>query len=106
MISDIWSATLSPTSPRYADWREILGGDTLPLRSPIPLKAKLDGELELVYLIDWPKLDWQPSQRLIDFIVGKFNAPREVVERQLDSDEVFPIRKDDVVVSISLRAFL
>jgi hypothetical protein len=106
MSNDLWHATLNPSSPRYLSWRKIFPSDDIPIRSPIPVKAKLDGDPEEIYLLDWIEMGDYESEKLIAFVVEKFQTTRAIAVAQLDSDEFFPIRKADVLVSFSMRAFL
>jgi hypothetical protein len=106
MIGCLWSATLVPSSPRYADWKAILGSDSVPLLAPQCSKAQLGDEETEVFLLDWQNLDGEQSDRLVNFISEKFGTAQAEVWEQLDHDNYFPIRAADVSVSYSMRAFL
>jgi len=102
----LWWATLSTASERYQDWFMILGTNDVPITTPGSGKTDLGPEKDVdVYLLDLAKLTAEQRSRLIDFIVARFNEPREVVERDLDQVG-FPIRASDVLVAFDIRAFL
>jgi hypothetical protein len=103
----MWSAELNQISPRYLIWRDIFErDDRIPINSPLPLRAKLDGEADEVYLLDWQDLEEGVAERLVAFIAKKFNATAEEVVAQLDKDGFFPIRRADLHVSASLKGFI
>jgi len=106
MARELWTATLDSSSPRYADWRKILGSDKVPLVSPASVQAKLGDETCEVYLLDWQGLNGVASQRLLKFLAAKFCVEMKVIEEDLDRDGHFPIRATDVFVSFSLAAFI
>lgn len=103
---ELWEAKLNGSSPRYADWKAILGTDKVPLLSPQTAETKLGEETCAVYLMDWQNLDEEASNRLLDFLAKKFNADREVIAADLDETGYFPIREADVTVFYDMRAFL
>ena len=106
MARELWWATLNQSSPRYADWRKILGEDRVPLLSPWAAQAKLGEETTHVYALDWHDLDGDASQRLLEFVAAKFGVATEVIEADLNRDGHFPIREQDVTVFYDMRAFL
>jgi hypothetical protein len=101
----LWWATLTRTSPRYEQWRKILGGDDVPLLTPFDHIATLGQDTEAVYDLDIGKLDTMQKARLADFIQGRFGAPRKEIETELEKVG-FPIRASDCSVTFSMRAFL
>ena len=105
-MSEYWNAKLNPASPRYVIWRTIFDQDEIEIMSPVPVKGKLDGGEEYVYLLDWQNMSLPASDALVNFLTEKFQTTSEIVLRQLDSDGVFPIRKDDVLVSAHFPSFL
>ena len=106
MTRELWWASLDKSSPRYADWRAILGTDKVSLVSPWSAQAKLGDETCEVYLLDWQDLDGEASQRLLDFLAAKFCVETKVIEEDLDKDGHFPIRATDVYVCFDMRAFI
>ncbi len=102
----LWWASLNSSSPRYADWKAILGTDSVPLLSPGSAEAQLGEETCEVYALDWQNLDGEQSQRLIDFLSKKFSADPKEIESDLDRDGHMPIRAADVTVCYDMRAFL
>jgi hypothetical protein len=98
-------ATLVESSPRFAQWREVLGSTDVPIKSPISSFAELADGRDDVYEIDLESLDQEQLTRLVDFVVKRFGADSDLV-RSTILDEGFPIRASDVIVAMSLRAFL
>ncbi len=98
-------ATLVKSSPRYDDWRHILDDDDVPITSPNSVEAQLGPEKVEVYRLDVKRLNPGQRDRLIDFIVVKFNERRSAAADAIDK-EGFPIRATDVTVEVSMRAFL
>jgi hypothetical protein len=105
-MNDLWRATLNPHSPRYQEWRGILGDEKVPLVTPMAITAVLGQEKDEVYLLDWQNLDCEASERLLDFVCKRFGANPEEVALQLDKDGHFPIRTSDVIISFSESAFI
>jgi hypothetical protein len=90
------TAQLNPTSPRYATWRDILGGDTVPVTTSQPFRARFGGIEEVhAFALDLPRLTPEQRTRLVDWITGQFKAGRAGVEAELDQAG-FPIRAVDV----------
>jgi hypothetical protein len=106
MSRKLWSATLCSSSPRYQDWKRILGSDEAPIINPKPFATNLGPEMLVeVYSLDVARLSFDQHARLVDFIVERFGVKGREVVRGLESDG-FPIRAADVSVSYDLRAFL
>lgn len=106
MPRELWWASLNESSPRYADWFQILGTNRIPLLSCWSAEAKLGEETCEVYGLDWQALDQEQSDRLLGFLSKKFNADPKEIEGDLDRDGYMPIRASDVTVCYDLRAFL
>lgn len=101
----LWWATLFSGSPRYTDWRRILGSDDVPLMSAGSGNATLGNESVEVYLLDLSQLSPEQFDRLVMFVANKFRAtPAEM--RDGIMQEGFPIRAADVTVAFDMRAFL
>jgi hypothetical protein len=102
----LWWAHLCEGSPRYQEWKKILGSNDVPLKSAASGHTQLGPEEKVeVYEVAISKLDAGQRQRLVDFIQERFRETREAVEQNLD-EEGFPIRAEDVLVAFSLRAFI
>lgn len=104
-MAELWSATLDPNSPRYEDWKEILGSEIVPLKSPSAFRTKLGDDPDEVYALDLKAFTAQQTDRLVSFVRKKFGAEDDEVREQLHVNG-FPIREADVIVAFSLRAFL
>ncbi len=105
-ITELWRASLNPSSPRYLEWRKIFDSDHIPVVSPFPIKATLGEETDMIYAVAWNELDGPTSDRLIDYMAKKFNTTALAVAEQIEADMHFPIRASDVIVSMSPRAFI
>jgi hypothetical protein len=102
----LWSATLRPSSPRYEQWRKILGSSEVPILNPKPFATQLGPEgLQEVYSLDLHRFNRAQVQRLIDVMVDMFGMKPHEANRVLLTDG-FPIRAVDVLVSYYVRAFL
>jgi len=106
-MKELWHATLDSKSPRYEDWKRILGTDRVPLMRPFSTHADLGPEKDVeIYLLDWQQLDEEQSSRLLAFLAQKFNVLEQEIENDLDCDGHFPIRAADVFVTFDMRIFL
>jgi hypothetical protein len=101
----LWWAKLCTSSPRYEAWRQILGSDDVPLKSPGSGPTMLGNEKVEVHLLDLVKMTPEQRTRLIDWVVEKFGEKRELVESEIYLVG-FPIRTEDVAVFFDMRAFL
>src|SRR5215467_3557480 len=102
-MSNLWMATLNSESPRYAEWRLILGGDDVPLYSPADFTALFGKESVRVYRLNVDMLHKEQLDRLINHVAEKFRVyPHEV--REAIKKDGFPIRWEDVIVAFSMRA--
>jgi len=102
----LWSATLRPSSPRYEQWRKILGSIEVPITNPKPFATQLGPEgLQEVFSLDLSRFDRVQVQRLLDVMVDLFGLRPNEAKRILETDG-FPIRSADVLVSYDVRAFL
>jgi hypothetical protein len=102
----MFKARLYARSPRYEQWRRILGSDDIPLAGLRSHFANLGDETGVeFYPLDVNRLTPEQRERLVRFLSARHNAPRRSVEEQLDTVG-FPVRSADVVVAISLRYVL
>lgn len=104
-MDGLWSATLDPHSPRYEQWKEILGSEIVPLKHPGAFNCKLGDDKEEVYALDLKAFTPQAIDRLVAFVCQKFKAEEDEVRNELKVNG-FPIRDEDVIVAFSLRAFI
>ena len=105
-VTELWRAVLNPSSSRYLEWRKIFDTDTVPLQSPFPIKAKINGVTEMVHVLDWDAIDGPTSDRLYAYIAEKFGVTELDVAKQVEEDAAFPIRAADVIVTMSPRSFI
>jgi hypothetical protein len=106
MTVELYRAVLDPSGPNFATWREILGGDQVPLKSPGEVKAQLEGEGQReVYLLDVAALTLSQRARLWAAVAKKFGVPIYEAEAEINK-KGFPIRAVDVIVSFDMRAFV
>jgi hypothetical protein len=107
MTVELYHASLNPSGPNYATWREIFDADRVPLKSAQPVKAELQGEGhdKEVYLLDLAAMTIPQRARLLDKVAKKFGVPIYEVEAEI-AKKGFPIRSADVIVSFDVRAFV
>ena len=92
-------ATIRADNDRAAAWREVFGGDRLPVKSILPGRANLPGKPDaLIYEMDIRALTPEIRERLITSIATRFGQDLAFVEANLDR-EGCPVLADDVVVS-------
>lgn len=95
-----FTAHIVGDSPRAGDWLHVFGGPSVPITSPVPIRANLPGHPDtLIYLVDLPLLTPEQRTRLVEHIAGRFGIPVAEVETDLDASG-YPILADDVIVSI------
>jgi hypothetical protein len=95
-----FKATLNGQSPRYSEWLNILGGDAVPLRHCVPLKATLGEETDVeIYRLNVDAFTEGQRDRLVQFVALKFGVAPALVNADLESVG-FPIRAQDVDVVI------
>lgn len=77
-------ATLRSDSPRAETWREVYGSLSVPILSPIALRAQLPGRgPSLVYLVDVRALSPDVIERVIAYCAETFDMSVEVVREGL-----------------------
>ncbi len=100
------TATISKDSPRYEEWLDVLGTDTVQVKGwLLPEWAIVLGEKKLVWQLDLDQLTEEQMGRLISHIARKFSIERrEVVEtiRQIG----VPLLAEDLIVSSTDMSFL
>lgn len=105
MTRKLWTATLNTSSPRYADWRKILGSDEVPITNAKPFAAQLGPDMTEIYKLDFDRLSHAQLERLAAWIVEKFGVSKREAHGRL-SGEGFPIRAADVSVCFDVRLFV
>lgn len=99
-----WKCHLLQSSPRYENWRKILGSDEAPIRNPVPIKAIFGAEITEIFRLDIAKLTADQRSRLVAFIVEKFNVAEATAQAEIETSG-FPIRAADVCVAFDHRYF-
>lgn len=75
---------VTATGERAAEWREVFGTDTLPVKSPMPEWASAPGhERALFYQLDLGELTDEQRERVIAHVAAKFGHPVEEVRNRL-----------------------
>lgn len=102
---DQWRTTATISNPeRLAFWREVFGGNTVPIKSILPRWTSLPGyPVVLIYLLDLKAITLEQRLKLIAGIASKFDLPIEQVAAEMD-EHGCPILADDVTVSTTDRA--
>lgn len=99
-MSSDFVATIREGSPRYQEWLEVMGTNTIPLKSPIPRLTRLPGIGEVhVLVIDLALLTEGQRARMIKHLAAKFGIDEQEIASSLDHGGV-PILDEDVIVTI------
>lgn len=105
-MPELYSAILNPSGPNYASWYAIFGDSQVPLKSPTSARAELGAEKDVeVYLLNLAAMTLRVRARLLGTLAQKCGEPVYKVEQELKQTGL-PIRSQDVIVSVSLRAFV
>lgn len=105
---DEWKTTATLCDPeRQAFWREVFGGDVVPIKSFVPELVHLPGftEPQVVYMLALNVITDEQRERLVQGIARNFGVPVEYVADHLDEQGV-PILASGVVISSSDRAMV
>lgn len=99
-------ATILPSSPRAAVWREVFGSETVPILSPLPQTAQTPrGDAEF-YRLDVARLSDEQRKRVVSHLCQKWQLRHEEVVRLVnDPDHGVPLLAADLVVPLDLRLF-
>ena len=94
--------TVTVTNPeRAAQWREMIGSDTVCVQSPIPEPADLPGHPHaLIYLVDLHELNPGQIARLVESLSRRFGLSPEEANRELQERGI-PILADDCIVTVA-----
>lgn len=99
-------AHINPSSPRAAMWLRIFDGHTIPIKSPLAIKAFLEGMGEqMVYMLDLGALDKMQHERLVKDLAIKHALHERDVRDGLASHGM-PVLAEDVGVSFDGRLVL
>ena len=99
-----FTGTISKESPRFREWLEVFGANSVPLLSPLPHQAKgPDGIPQLFYLMDLSWLDDDQRDRLVNFLSRKFEVPIETIHQDMKTIKGLPILAEDLIVAIPTR---
>jgi hypothetical protein len=105
-LAKLWSAILNPRGPNYETWKRVLGSESVPLQSAIPVKAELGEEKDVeVYLLNLQAMTLKQRAHLLGYVSRKFGLLVSDLEKEI-AENGFPIRAADVIVSISMRALV
>lgn len=105
-MPDLYSAILNPSGPNYERLRECFGSAKVPLKSPHSCLAQLGREKDVeVYMLDLRALTLGQRAKLLGKVAAASGVSISTVEN-IASRDGFPIRAEDLIVSISLRALV
>ena len=97
------TATIADYSSRADEWREAYGGTTIPIMSPVAVRAQLEGAGEHdVYLLNVKALSFTQRASLVAFLAKRFKSTVEEASAQLDAVGL-PIIAKDVTVAFDVR---
>lgn len=98
---------LSERSPRAAEWKVVFGETSVPITSPIPVRAEIGGiGVREVYLIELSRLEPEQFDRLVAHVAAKNNMPQEEIRAHLVNEGVMPALAEDIDVSMDMRFLL
>jgi hypothetical protein len=101
------TAQILKSSPRYRDWLDVLGTDTVPIESPVPHVGIFpDRGQKECYAVAVKKLSTSQIDKIVGFCAKRFEVPEAEVLASLFGEHGLPILAEDVLVSIPLRAFI
>lgn len=105
-MPELWSATLNPHGSNYEMWHSIFGGGRVPLTSSLPVNVTIGNEKDVeAYMLELRAMTLRQRALLLGALAQKFQTPIFEVEAEI-TRVGFPIRATDVIVTISLRAFV
>jgi len=86
-------------------WGYVFPEGLVPIKSPVPQRAKLGAEFELVFLVHWSALTQEQRELILEDLQRKFVAARAEVESQI-LEKGMPLRASLVdATSIPARYF-
>lgn len=66
--------------------------------------TRIDGLDKIeVFRVDWASLNEGEQEGVLAYMEGKFGAPRETIEDEIERNGCFPIRSEYVVFSVDAR---
>ena len=97
-----FTASIRKESPRAQMWEYVFGGLTVPITTPVPIKADLPGKPNVsIFMLDIGKLNDSEKERLAEVLSKNFSIPIEEMREEIPKQGV-PILSDDVIVSVYL----
>ena len=84
---------------RAEEFRDVFGGATVPVKSPLPGLATVAGEEKMVYMLDIERLGAEQYDRLVQHLARKFGEAEVAVAAEL-TQYGLPILADDVTVTV------
>jgi hypothetical protein len=95
-----FTATISGNSERAEVWRQILGTETVNIKSPFPSVANLPGKpTAKVYELDINLLSDEQRERLVNHISSQFNLSIADVSRDLN-EMGCPLLAEDLTITV------
>ncbi|MGH9665767.1 MAG: hypothetical protein ACRD9L_15180 [Bryobacteraceae bacterium] len=96
-------ATISRKSPRYANWMEVYGTDTVEVLDPQPVIHEGPDDARAFFRLDVDSLTSEQRRRLVRFLSQRWKlGPGEVDHLIDDPQHGVPIRADDVAIQGTL----
>jgi len=104
-MPELYSAILNPSGPNYERLRKVFDG-SVPLESPHSHLAQLGEEKNVeVYRLNFRAMPLGQRAKLFAIVAASAGVPISIVEG-IAAKDGFPIRAADVIVAISMRAFV
>jgi hypothetical protein len=98
---------INPKSERAKVWREIFGGETVPLKSPLAVPVINGGVYQFeCYLLDFEQMTPEQMEKLAEHLAKENDMQLEEVKAQLEQDGTLGVVAEDVGVSFDGRLVL
>jgi hypothetical protein len=105
-MPELYSAILNPHGPNYASWHAIFGDSLVPVKSAASVKVDLGAEKDVeVYLLNLAAMTLRVRARLLGAVAQELGCPVYEVEAEFSRNGL-PIRAEDMIVSVSVKAFV
>ena len=72
---------------------EIFPDGIVPVVNMLPSPAKLGGKTTRMFKVDIKQLSTNQMTELLEILSRKFNAPKDAIKRQIQTDGFVPLRK-------------
>lgn len=101
-------ARIRQDSVRYRDWFEVVGGDRVPILSPLPFRASAIGREygAEFYALDIGALTAEQYSRLCGLLAVRLGYDVATIHAEIKRSAMVPVLATDIVVEVDPPAFL